>query len=444
MGSSPSFHTTPYQQRSGRYAAWAWPWAAAVLSAAVFTRQHLIGIKVTPDGWGYWQAAISIAEGHGYRYFSGEPMVTWPPLYPLYLAAWAGVAGPTSVSVAFANGVLIATQAGLWCWCLLAIWRHTQPSPSWSGGASVAAFVALFLPLHQYFVRADLLLYALLAPTVYWSWRTAVGAPESRVRCAAMCALWAALMVGTHHRGVLFAAAAAVMAATPALTRQGARLAATGLAAIVLAPPVATWLALRAWFDQWDSHLTGIGSPRETMLDYLRQFVHSVGDQLSSFAPITPRWAVAALLAAMLLVAARRLASAPLAFTGGFAFIAAVLTFAVFNLTLLQDDIDGRFVLFVPLLLVPQLLLVADRLGRAWLLTAATVILVPMTMATAVAIRTADATDPAAPGEIVIHTAEISTAYPVGPPVPTPRGRLVAPDVWQEPDEHARSRRRDR
>lgn len=80
---------------------------ATLVAAALFILLHWQGIGLSGDGWALWQAAVSLGEGHGYRTFSGEPIVSWPPLYSVYLAFWNALLGPTGAGLVVANGVLI-------------------------------------------------------------------------------------------------------------------------------------------------------------------------------------------------------------------------------------------------------------------------------------------------------------------------------------------------
>ena len=104
---------------------WGDCFVAAVIALSALALLNCRGIDLTPDGWAYWQGAVSLVEGKGYRYFSGNPIVAWPPLYSLYLAAWILVTGPTGLGLVIGNAFLISIQAWLWCYVLLTIWCDT-------------------------------------------------------------------------------------------------------------------------------------------------------------------------------------------------------------------------------------------------------------------------------------------------------------------------------
>lgn len=419
-----------------------WPWCVAAGSLSLLSAALLssVTLNLTGDGWAYWQAAVSLLDGHGYRYFSGEPIVTWPPLYSIYLAAWMWLTGPTSVSVAYGNVVLLCLQAALWTWCLLRLWQQTEAEPSTISRVIVVIYLGLFLPLNQYLVRAELLFNVLLAPTLYYAWRAATASSTRGYRLAALCGLFGSLLIATHHRGAIFVVASAAVIASRSLSSHADRRMALVGAATALSIPAATWLLIRWALVQWDSHVTGLAVSSDGPIEHGRQFVRSLGELLSSSVAITPRWAVLMWAAAFVLVIARRIAPRPLAFGGGFTAAATALTFVTFSVTALDDNLDPRFILFIPLITVPLLLFALDQLRTGIGLVVGVVILVPLIGASVdTVIMTRGAA--ADPRETVVHPTEISSRYLSGPPVKTARGWLIVPTTWHEADAHVRSHR---
>jgi hypothetical protein len=53
--------------------------AATAVIVLVATRR---GVSVYNDSVHYISAARSLSEGHGYRDFTGQPLTTFPPLFP--------------------------------------------------------------------------------------------------------------------------------------------------------------------------------------------------------------------------------------------------------------------------------------------------------------------------------------------------------------------------
>jgi hypothetical protein len=120
--------------------------AAAVAGALlIWTATGRFGPALSTDSVNYLAAAMSLAEGRGFRLFTGEPLVEFPPLYPALLAAalpfgadppsWARVLN----ALAFA-GLIVLT----WVWLS---W-HCR---SWISKATGIALVVLGPPLMDVF-----------------------------------------------------------------------------------------------------------------------------------------------------------------------------------------------------------------------------------------------------------------------------------------------------
>src|SRR5579872_7295955 len=73
----------------------AWSLLAGLIALLSYAIIHRAGMGYPQDGSAYWQGAISVLEGNGYRYFSGNPILAWPPLYSVYLSGWTALLGPT-------------------------------------------------------------------------------------------------------------------------------------------------------------------------------------------------------------------------------------------------------------------------------------------------------------------------------------------------------------
>ena len=122
----------------------------------------------------------------------------------------------------------------------------------------------------------------------------------------------------------------------------------------------------------------------------------------------------------------------------GIAFAAfAVLTlFAIYNLSWIFSTLSGRLVLFVPLILVCLTYLAAFP---AWprLATAALGVLIVAsiywTASWSARQFTADLAALGFPENFVPPAAYLSRDYRAGPPVPGPRGLLIAPSPFEEP-----------
>ena len=66
---------------------------AGLGTANILVRTATYGAAVTTDSVYFLSVATNFLAGEGWRHFTGNPMVTWPPLFPLLLAAggWVGI-----------------------------------------------------------------------------------------------------------------------------------------------------------------------------------------------------------------------------------------------------------------------------------------------------------------------------------------------------------------
>lgn len=413
------------------------PWCIATglisfTTTALFQR---ISLYVIHDGWQFWQGAVSIAEGCGYRDFLGHRLYFWPPLYSLYLAAWS-TGGGTSVSIAWADSLLLGVQGAAWMWFTLKLWMRTEPRPSWAALGALVVFFGLFLPLHQQSVQSERLLYALLPLFLVAVWQTATTTGPPRGAAAAAVVL-AALLIATHHRTAVFIAGGAAILLWPGAGRDyGHR----RIAVVMLAVSVLTWLAIRQGLGQWDSHVIALSAARDVPFDYLRQTVRSIGNLLSSGTVDPPRLAILLHAAGLAFLLTRRIPRTPILTALILMAACASLTLALFHVVAIDDDIGPRFLLFVPLLSVPALILGADAYRRAALVMAATVVLLPLVMATSSAVIAAGDPHRGDPAEIVIHPSRLSPAYAFGPPRASNGSWLIAPPVFGADEEPSSNR----
>ena len=232
---------------------------AAVVALLSYVLLHWSGIGLDPDSWSAWQAAVSIVDGKGYSYFSGNPIHSWPPLYAFYLAAWIGVLGPAAWTLMISNATLVLLQAVLWMHFARTITRESGRAVSSGAAIILSVYVGLFVALNEQSVFAHNLVYTILPVFLVVVWRI-VSVPSWRPSPSGMLGLLAlaTALVLTHISSLAFLAAAAAVIALARRLSISALLVATGL--VVL--PTAIWLAVQAALDQGGSHYVGIGAGR--------------------------------------------------------------------------------------------------------------------------------------------------------------------------------------
>ena len=112
---------------------------AGLGTAHILVRTATYGAAIGSDSTFFLSTAMNFLAGEGWRSFSGRPMVTWPPLFPLLLAAfgWIGIdpleAGRWINATAFGLTILAAGS-----------WLRSNLRSRWLAlAASVASVVSL-------------------------------------------------------------------------------------------------------------------------------------------------------------------------------------------------------------------------------------------------------------------------------------------------------------
>ena len=92
-------------------------WALAIFALAITLRAlwvSYLNLGDGNDGWNYWYAANSLADGNGFRTpFSGELTSNFPPGWPLVLASLIFVFGPAFIAAKVFNIIVGAATAVL-------------------------------------------------------------------------------------------------------------------------------------------------------------------------------------------------------------------------------------------------------------------------------------------------------------------------------------------
>jgi hypothetical protein len=401
-----------------------------VIALISFALLNSRGIDLTPDGWAYWQGAVSLVEGKGYRYFSGHPIVAWPPLYSLYLAAWILVTGPTGLGLVIGNALLIFIQAWLWCYVLLTIWCDTGEKAGLLPRLVVAVYVGLFTASTQQGVLADVLKYTLAPLLLLATWKMRrTDASVSSVQGTALAAVAGSLTLLAHSDGVALVGASAVLIGTTRVPRRRRD------AAIVAIVSLLVWTIVRRVMDQSGSHAIGVGVGHYGPGTYLLQLVRAAGSLLAADQHGLSFLAASAGLVLTSVMLRRQVGNQALRFGVLFVGLSAAFTYALFNVVWVSDPIGERFLLFLPIILVPFWVLASARGPVAGFVACSLLILLPVLCWTGAGIwirNTATLEDLGFPGGFAPRSARVSSLYPQGSPRETGRGLLLAPVVWEE------------
>jgi hypothetical protein len=388
---------------------------AALLAAACFAFGHRDGVWVTPDGWAYWEGAVSLLQGRGYSYFSGNPIVAWPPLYSVYLAAWTGLFGPSALSVNIATGALVAAQAAAWMTLALKL-APADARRRPVALALAALFIVAFLALNQRELLAHSLLYLFL-PVQIMRAQAIIASDAPRLRDVVWLGVASTLAALSHNIGLAFTLAICVtiLALSKQRRAKAMPLMLAALAAAML------WAMSRIAFGQSASHAIGLGQAAQSPLIYLVQGVAGCAE-LRALGP-----AGYVIFAAMLGLAILYRRDPGVRLAGMVAALLFLVSLVMFSVVYVKDELSGRFLQFVPLLLAPVLMLraAADVGPRLALLAA--LALPNLVYAAAVA-----AVAPP-PADRVPNAAIISRDAPPGKMVRRHNVLLVGPVDWEEP-----------
>lgn len=403
---------------------------APLVALLCYALLHWSGIGLDPDSWAAWQAAISMLDGKGYSYFSGNPIHSWPPLYALYLAAWIAVLGPTALTLMIANAALVVLQGVLWMHFARTITVESGRPVSTGSATVLSVYVGMFVALNEQSVFAHNLVYTILPVFLILVWRIVSAQSWRPTRMLGLLSLATVLML-THISSLAFlAAAAAVIAVAKRLS-----IAALIAGAVLVVVPTAIWLTVQAALDQGGSHHVGLGAGRFGPLFYAVQLLDGPGSLLvpakfgAQFVAMSLVWLAA-------LAVARHPRTGGLRFGIAFVAFALLALYAIYNLSWIFSTLSGRLVLFVPLILVCLTYLAAVPTWPRAAPAALGVLIVASAywMASWSARQfTADLAALNFPTDFVPPRAYISRDYRSGPPVPGPHGLLIAPSPFEEP-----------
>jgi len=327
----------------------------ALLSAVLLRR----GIGISPDGWFYWQASLSLLNGDGYADLYGQPVLEWPPGFSLYLAAWQrlfGVSGRTLVAAVVAA---VASAGFLWTLFLHRVMEPARPQDTWLA----LVWLVCVLPAKHGFLLSEVLFHALL-PGVLLIAQLAWSQQEPRRLLLASAALGTALGALTLVRNFALIFIPSLLLPLLLQGRAGWRWR-LGSAALASTLALTAWYGTRVGLGLGASHEIGWGIGYLSAAEYAGHLLGGLANHLGQ-GPLG-----AALLAgiSVALVAARPgrlgLSSARLEQVWRWGLVVSVacfLLFLLFNVARIGNPPRGRFTLFAVLIVVPLFLVLLNEL----------------------------------------------------------------------------------
>ena len=398
---------------------------ATLVAAVLFVLLHWQGIGLFEDGWALWQAAVSMAGGHGYRTLSGEAIVSWPPLYSAYLALWTVPFGATGRGLVLANGVLIVAQEWLWSRLISRLTTEAGLELPRPAALVLGVFIGAFIAVNQMAVLAHNIAYVILP--IYLGALWDLTRRQLAARSVTVLVGTGTLLMLSHNSCVAFVVASGiVLIVQPAPVSRARQVA---LAAVVTAGPIVLWALSRLMLGQSDSHARGWDVGKFGVAEYVLQVLGGPGNLLVSerYRAGLAGWIV---LCAVAVFLAGRTRAPLLRFALVFVAAAGAGLFVLFNVTWIYNELSSaRFVLFAPLLLVPIVCAAALPLYPRATLAVAVLMLVPQFYWAGLWVHRQVAMTLAGlhfPHGFVSHAAYISRDYLAGDPTRTPQGVLIA------------------
>jgi len=399
-----------------------------LISFIAFTMLHWRGIGLPPDGWAYWQGAVSIVEGHGYSYFSGTPISAWPPLYSLYLAFWTALLGPTGFSLVIANGFLITCQGVLWSYVLVKIIRGSEVRVTYITSATIGVYIGLFISIHQQQSLATSLQYTLLPVFLLEIWRLCKsGHSEDSLTRVGSASILGTGLVLSHNASFAFVGAGALLVLLRSSDYKKNLVSSFLLGAI----PAMCWLAVRLYLNQTGSHAIGIGAGKFSYGTYLFQLITGVGGT------VVPRQLGANYVASILLFLFLTYSYFIVYdFLPNFVLGSLFLNYVMFNVTFVRNPIGSiRYVMFIPIITLPIIFLGVYEKNRYAFIFSVCALFLPLlywTYSWTGHYLSAERSK-LIESKYGIHNAIVSPEYPEGPPKHTAEGILLSPKQWEEP-----------
>jgi hypothetical protein len=371
------------------------------------------------DGWAYWQGAVSLTEGKGYTYFSGHPIVAWPPLYSLYLAAWTSILGPYADTLIIANGFLIIIQAYFWFQLCLFLTSDLNITHSYFPTLFSTLYIGAFISLNQSPVEAHILLYTLLPIFLLIVWLSIHQTNRAVWRSYTVASCLAAVCMLTHNSSVVFVAAASIMIILLGRNSIYGRI---GGGALISVFSFAVWATVRQYLGQSGSHSPG---GYFSINQYAMQASEGIGELIVPKILALPCVLLFLSVAIYICLYRRR---GGLIFALLFSIFSLIMLIVVFSVVYLHaQTLDGRFVWFIPLLIVPLLLLESARL-RTEVFVMVLCMAIPILM-----YRSLKWSFWIDPQGLVFPSAELSRVPAAGKSVVINGRTLVGPIGWEEP-----------
>jgi hypothetical protein len=333
------------------------------------------GMKSWPDSWYDWEGSVNLIEHGAYTTMLGVTIHEWPPLYSLYLALFERLFGQTGWALIVSMCVLVALNVAVWGAYVFKVFPADENPASTPGILGSLVFLICFLPLNCISLLPNALLLLFVGLILHL---LAAMDEDPTLGGGLKKALVVGLLLGmgvfTHNSAVIYIAATITVILLGMHTPLRHRLMAIGL---ILLMSGSAWIAvphgLGSKARQERPRAISAAAPStpskvEEGTHYLFDPKYSFGEYLVQtpvgfgvfFIPVSSR-AIQAALGVVILATAfffvvrrpeTKLEARHRIFLG-FALLAVLGHFAIFNIIWLDTVFGDRFAWYFALIAVP-------------------------------------------------------------------------------------------
>lgn len=325
---------------------------SAILSAIIL--RH--GVICGPDQWASWEGAVSLIEHGRYTYVDGEPILSWPPLFSMFLGVMQLVFPQTGRTLALAMTLVSGFTAATWSCYVLRVFGTLERDKRLPALAGALLFVTLFVPLCCVTPLAHCLWLGVMGlwfcqmlslgdrPMAWLGWRQPSGA-----------AVLLAIASMIHNTTIIYAGVAALLVVGRLVLMEGRLRLGNVLPGAIICAGMIPWIVLRYALGQTGSH--ALSASAYTPVETVWQLFCGIGSNLISTSSLPVQFAVGCLVVAGLLAIAvrrpRAVEAARGVVSGRVVVLSLAALFVLFNLTRLEAPLSGRFLWYVPLAAMP-------------------------------------------------------------------------------------------
>ena len=350
--------------------------ASGLLTALILRK----GIWTHADSWAYWEGSVSLLEKGRFTYFGGEPIVAWPPMYALFLAAFQWLFGVCGLSLLIATIVLVVINTFSFILYANIIIKPRSDSSLHVkvAGFLAAVFVVVFLQSSQFLLSANQLqlifvpIIIVVGVNLFFENRK-----NSFIAKVVILSIVEALALLTHNSSIIFIPGVILFLLMNKWHKLFFKLGNIILFGILSLTP---WWTVRVVLKQTSSHPIGLGCGKYSAWEYLVQLVRGFGNLFipDHFGQLGLVFTLIffALMSFLLIkeFILHRYCKEKCAAEENISFMLAIIIFigiatvslyGVFNLVYASDPLAGRYLWFLPLSLAPVILLLASRSGFA-------------------------------------------------------------------------------